>query len=79
MKNEYLTIEEQFKEILNDKEISRIQDPELREIRYNHWKYRMDIFRDEHRISDVEFCRLTDEDYEQEKKEIEEYRKRKGV
>lgn len=79
MKNEYLTIEEQFKETLNDREISRIQDAELRKIRYNHWKYRMDIFRDEHRISDTEFCRLTDMDYEQEKREIEEYRKRKGI
>lgn len=79
MENGYLTIEEQFKKTLNSKEINRIQDPELREIRYNHWKYRMDIFLDEHHISDAELCRLTDIDYEQERKEIEEYRKRKGV
>lgn len=30
MGNEYLTIEEQFKETLNDKEIGRIKDSELR-------------------------------------------------
>lgn len=32
MEKEYLTIEEQFKETLNDEEISRIQDEELREL-----------------------------------------------
>lgn len=79
MENGYLTIEEQFKKTLNSKEINRIQDPELRKIRYNHWKYRMDIFRDEYHISDAEFCRLTDIDYEQERKEMDEYRKRKGI
>lgn len=79
MENEYLAIEEQFKKTLNNEEISRIQDPELREIRYNHWKYRMVIFRDEYHISDAEFCRLTDIDYEQERKEMDEYRKRKGI
>lgn len=76
---QYLTIEEQFKKTLNNEEIGRIQDPELRKIRYNHWKYRMDIFRDEYHISDAELCRLADIDYEQERKEINEYRKRKNV
>lgn len=71
--NEYLTIEEQFKETLNAEEFSRIQDPELRKIRYNHWKYRIDVHHNEYLISDDKFCRLTDIDYKQEKKEIEEY------
>lgn len=79
MENQYLTVEEQFKKILNREEISRIEDNKLREIRQRHWNYRHKIFLDEHRISDQEFCRLTDIDYEEEQKEIEEYRKRKGI
>ena len=79
MEHQYLTIEEQFKKTLNDEEINRIQDGELREIRRKHWEYRMKIFRDEVNISDAEFCRLSDTDYEKEEKEIEEYRKRKGI
>ena len=47
-----LTIEEQFKETLNNEEIDRIEDPKLRAIRDNHWVHRMNIFRDEHNISD---------------------------
>lgn len=79
MESTYLSIEEQFKKTLNDREIGMIQDRELRELRYKHWKYRMKIYRDEYHISDAELCRLMDIDYEQERKEIEEYRKRKGV
>lgn len=79
MDNQYLTVEEQFKKILNNVEISRIEDYELREIRQRHWNYRHKIFLDEHKISDQKFCRLTDIDYEEEQKEIEEYRKRKGI
>jgi hypothetical protein len=79
MEKKYLTIEEQFKETLNNEEIDRIEDPELRAIRNSHWVYRFNIFRDEHSISDKELCRLTDIDYENEKKELEAYRKRKGI
>lgn len=79
MNNQYLTVEEQFKKILNNVEISRIQDNDLREIRQRHWNYRHKIFLDEHNISDQEFCRLSDIDDDKEKKEIEEYRKRKGI
>ena len=79
MENKYLTVEEQFKKTLNNDEISRIEDPELREIRMKHWEYRIKIFRDEHNISDSEFSGLTDIDYEQEEKELEEYRKRKNI
>lgn len=79
MEKQHLTVEEQFKKILNNEEISRIEDYELREIRQRHWNYRHKIFLDEHKISGQEFCRLTDIDYEEEQKEIEEYRKRKGI
>jgi hypothetical protein len=43
------TIEEQFKETLNNEEIDRIEDPELRAI-LSHWVYRLNILRDEHNI-----------------------------
>lgn len=79
METQYLSLEEQFKKTLNNTEITQIEDYELREIRQNHWNYRHKIFLDEHRISDQEFCRLTDIDYETERKELEEYCKRKGI
>lgn len=79
MEKQYLSLEEQFKKTLNNTEITRIEDYELREIRQNHWNYRHKIFLDEHRISDQELCRLTDIDYEREHKELEEYCKLKGI
>ena len=79
MEKQYLSLEEQFKKSLNNTEITQIKDYELREIRQNHWNYRHKIFLDEHRISDQELCRLTDIDYETERKELQEYCKRKGI
>lgn len=79
MEEKYLTIEEQFKEVLNDEQIRRIQDPELRELRMKHWEYRTKIFRDEHNISDKEFCRLSDEDFAKEQRELLEYKVRKNI
>lgn len=79
MNKKYLTTEEQFKETLNNEEISRIEDQELKEIRSMHWSYRQKIFLDEHGISDEEFSRLTEEDYAREKKELEEYKKRRNI
>jgi hypothetical protein len=79
MEKQYLSLEEQFKKSLNNTEITQIKDYELREIRQNHWNYRHKIFLDEHRISDQELCRLTDIDYEIERKELQEYCKCKGI
>ena len=36
--SEWLNEEEQYKDTLNNEEISRIKDPELREIRQRHWR-----------------------------------------
>ncbi len=79
MEKQYLSLEEQFKKVLNNTEIFQIEDYELREIRQNHWNYRHKIFLDEHRISDQELCRLTDSDYKRERKELQEYCKCKGI
>lgn len=68
MEKQYLSLEEQFKRTLNNTEITRIQDYELRKIRQKHWNYRYKILLDEYRISDQKFCRLTDIDYESEYK-----------
>lgn len=79
IKTQYLSLEEQFKKILNNTEITKIEDSQLREIRQKHWNYRHKIFLDEHRISDQELCRLTDIDYEKERKELQEYCERKEI
>lgn len=71
---EWLSEEEQYKMHINKNEISRIQDPNLREIRMRHWEYRLKIFLDGQNISDSELMRLTDEDWEKERIEIEKYK-----
>jgi|GEM_PF-2047534 len=77
MSEKYLTLEEQFAKTLNNEEISRIKDCELRDIRMKHWEYRHEIFVNERKYSDAEFLRLTDIDYKKEEKELEDYKKRK--
>lgn len=79
MEEKYLSVEEQFNKALSNKEIKRIKDPELKEIRYRHWSYRNKIFFDESNITDQELMRLTNIDYDQEKRELELYRKQKGI
>ena len=79
LNKQFLSMEEQFKKVLNNTEITQIEDYELREIRQSHWNYRHKIFLDEHRISDQELCKLTDIDYDTERKELQEYCKRKGI
>lgn len=76
---EYLAEEEQYKEILNNAEIARIQDPVLREIRSRYWNLRHKAFIDEHHISDTELGNIWDQLKEQEKQELENYRKSKGI
>ncbi len=73
----WISEEEQYQEHLNIEQISRIQDFELREIRSRHWHYRKRILQDEYNISDEKFIKLCKEDWEQEKEEIEKYKKTK--
>ena len=73
----WLSEEEQYQEHLNIEQISRIQDFELQEIRNRHWHYRKRILQDEYNISDEKFVKLCKEDWEQEKEEIEKYKKTK--
>ena len=71
--SEWLSEEEQYKDSLNIEQISRIKDPELREIRQKHWNYRIKIHQDT-TISDQEFVKLTDLDWQREREEILEYK-----
>lgn len=75
----WLTEEEQYKEGLTSREIERIKDEELREIRKKYKKRMLKMFRDEANIKDKDVNHLWKENCERERKEIEEYRKRRGV
>lgn len=77
MNKEYLSEEEQYKKILNQDEIERIRDNELRSIRNKYWRLRREAFLDELGISDYEFGAVMDELDRKEQKEIESYRKKK--
>lgn len=70
----YLTEEEQYKEILNNEEINRIKDMELRELRMRYWKKRRDAFLDEHNIPDKELESMFDRLREEEQEEIKKYK-----
>lgn len=71
--SEWLSEEEQYKDSLNIEQIGRIKDPELREIRQKHWNYRIKIHQDT-TISDQEFVKLTELDWQREREEILEYK-----
>lgn len=72
----YLSEDEQYKEILNQDEISRIKDNELREIRSKYWNLRHEAFLDEHNIPDQELEKVWNALKAKELKEIEGYRLR---
>ena len=69
-----LSEEEQFKEILNNEEISRIKDPKLRDIRLKYWNLFHKTFLDEHKIPDNMFGQEIDEIKAAQIKELDEYR-----
>lgn len=75
----YLSKEEQFKEDLNSEEISRIKDDELRLIRHKYWLMLANAFADVETIPDERLEKVTDEIIKTERKELEEYKKRKGI
>ena len=69
---EWLTEEEQYKDSLTSREIERIKDEELRNIRRKYHERMLRNFHDEKNISDKELMKIWREDQEEEKKEIEE-------
>lgn len=79
MNKPYLSVKEQYKEILNNEEIERIQDYELRQIRQKYWNLRHKAFLDEAHISDQELDRVWEDLKAREQDEIAKYRQKKGV
>jgi len=73
-KKDYLSDEEQFKVILNNEEISRIKDPELRNIREKYWGLIHQAFLDEHKIPDSMIAQEFDKIKAAEMKELEDYK-----
>ncbi|MBS6486382.1 hypothetical protein [Veillonella sp.] len=73
--NNYLSYEEQFKDILNNEEIDRIENKEIREIRSKYWKLRHEAFLDERNISDEQLKKIFDKSILDEQKELEAYRR----
>lgn len=79
MEKKYLTHEEQFKEVLNNEEIGRIENDELREMRSKYWDLRHKAFIDEKNITDSEFCKISDRLFDEERKELEVFRLRNNI
>ena len=77
--NEYLSESEQYEKILNQEQIYRIRDYDLRSIRMKYWNLRHEAHMNEHGISDVEINSVFEQFCATEQKEIAEYRKRRGV
>ncbi len=78
-KTEYLSETEQYKRILNDEEISRIKDTELRIIRLKYWNLLHEAFLDERSIPDSDIEKVSEQLREKEQQEIAEYRKQREV
>lgn len=77
MGKEFLSYEEQFKEVLNNEEIDRIENTELREIRIKYWHLQRDVFLDEKNISDHELNNVSKELKRKEMEEIQRFRTNK--
>lgn len=72
---DYLSYEDQFKDTLNQDEISRIENNEVREIRWKYWNLKHKAFIDENNISDSELGKVLDKLLLEEQKELASYRK----
>lgn len=74
--NDYLSEEGQYRDILNNEEISRIKDLELRNIRLKYWILLHQLFLDEQKIPDSTIDKEFDKIKATEIKELNEYRQR---
>lgn len=76
MKKLYLTYEEQFEDILNNEEIDRIENLELREIRSKYWALKHKDFINEKEIPDNQLQEVTNKINLAEKKELEDFKRK---
>lgn len=73
----YLNYEDQFKEILNQEEINRIQNPEIRKIREKYWRLQHEAFMNERDIPDSELGKVSQELIRQEQEELRRFKNNK--
>ncbi|AYD22739.1 TPA: hypothetical protein SOL98_002805 [Clostridioides difficile] len=78
-KKNYLSYEDQFKKNLNQEEISRIENVEIRNIRAKYWNLMKEVFLAEHNISDEDLEKETNKIHLAEQKELEIYKKRDSI
>ena len=76
---EYLSLEEQFAEILNPAQIMRIKDNELRKIRMRYWNMFHKAFLDEHGIPDQEIGNVYERIKAAEQAELQRYKEKHGI
>lgn len=78
MPTEFLSKDKQYAQLLNNEQISRIADPELRRIRQKYWNLRHEAFLDERKIPDAkledEWNRITSLEMD----DLKKYREQKG-
>jgi hypothetical protein len=74
---QFLSYEEQFKEVLNNEEIDRIENTELREIRMKYWLLQREAFLDVINIKDHELNKISKELKLKEMEEIELFKNNK--
>ncbi|UUC41808.1 hypothetical protein NMZ80_18315 [Clostridioides difficile] len=78
-KKNYLSYEDQFKKNLNQEEISRIENIEIRNIRAKYWNLMKEVFLAEYNISDEDLEKATNKIHLAEQKELEIYKKRDSI
>lgn len=71
---DYLSYEDQFKEVLNNEEITRIQDLEVRKIREKYWRLQTKALLDERGISDIKINEVSKELIRQEQEELQRFK-----
>jgi len=77
LKVDYLSEEEQFIKVLNQEEISRIQNPEIRKIREKYWRLQHEAFMNERDIPDSELGKVSKELIRQEQEELQRFKNTK--
>lgn len=75
----YLSEDEKYKENIDNEEISRIKDFELREIRQKYWSLSHKAFLDEINIPDYKLGDILDKIKKQELEELEKYKLKKLI
>ncbi|GGA18250.1 hypothetical protein GCM10008018_72760 [Paenibacillus marchantiophytorum] len=77
MNMDYLSYEDQFKKELGQEEISRIINPEIREIREKYLRMQRAAFENERDIPDSELSKVSNELIRQEQEELQRYKDKK--